>query len=66
MFKKMKISEKLFINTIIVALIAGMVVWVRYQVIEIQDVINRNKMPAIEFIMKFSLFQNSICPVIKD
>jgi hypothetical protein len=60
MVKKIKISDKLFTNFVIVAFIAFTIVWFRvqgmYMIMEIQDVITRNMMSSTEFIMRFSLF----------
>jgi hypothetical protein len=60
MVKKTKINEKLIINYAIVALIACTLVWVRFQgmnmIMEIQDLMSRNNMSALEFMMRLSLF----------
>jgi CHASE3 domain sensor protein len=60
MFQKMEIREKLVNIFIIVALVATMVVWARFQgmnkIMEIQDLISRNRMSEIEFMMRLSLF----------
>jgi hypothetical protein len=57
MFKKIEFREKLFNFCFIVALIAGMVIWIRYQgmnvIMEMKYLITKNTMSDTGFIMSF-------------
>jgi hypothetical protein len=57
--QKMEISEKMLNYLVFGTLVTIMVLAILFHSIsvKIQDVINRNNMPALEFILRFSLYQ---------